>query len=318
MKHADGTMDFAPDPNARLSRALNRLIDEALEAENAQQTPRDYLGGSRLGEECLRRLAYDMQDDRRTLEQIAALKKLEGGADDVSVYLARRGSAFEGKALRRFAIGHWHEDETARWLRLAGFDLKTHGRDGRQFGFSVLGPETGATNSAHGGKEHHHLKGHIDGALVDGPAELGGVALPYPLLWEHKIMKAKKWTEFANKGVAVSHPHYVAQCQVYMLQMELGACLFTGLNTDTSEIRCELLTLDPEAATRYVARGMSVLEAERPEALPRITMVPEDYRCKFCRWQKECWAAVATPAPAPAAQPDQPAWLNPNGWEQKA
>lgn len=304
MKHADGTMDFAPDPNARLSRALNRLIDEALEAENAQQTPRDYLGGSRLGEECLRRLAYDMQDDRRTLEQIAALKKLEAGADDVSVYLARRGSAFEGKALRRFAMGHWHEDETARWLRLAGFDLKTHGRDGRQFGGTWTGDRRGRL--------------HIDGALVDGPAELGGVALAYPLLWEHKVMKAKKWTEFANKGVAVSHPHYVAQCQVYMLQMELGACLFTGLNTDTSEIQVELLTLDPEAARRYVARGMSVLEAERPEALPRITMVPEDYRCKFCRWKAECWAAVSSTAASPAAKSDQPAWLNPNGWEQKA
>lgn len=295
MKHADGALDFAPDPNARLSRALNRLIDDALEAENAQRTPRDYLGGSRLGEECLRRLAYDHRDDRAALAQIEALKKFEGGADDASVFMARRGSAFEGKALRRFALGHWHEDETARWLRLAGFDLKTHGRDGRQFGGTWTGDNSGRL--------------HIDGALVDGPKELGGVTLPYPLLWEHKIMNNKKWAEFANKGVGQSHPQYVAQCQVYMLQMELGACLFTAVNADTSEIRCELLTLDEPMARRLIERGMMVLAASRPEDLPRVTMVPEDYRCKYCRWQKQCWAA-ATPTPAT----DAPPWLNPNGW----
>ena len=61
---------------------------------------------------------------------------------------------FSGRILRVFEAGHRFEDMTIRWLRLAGFDLRSHRRDGSQFGF-----ETAA------GK----FRGHIDGVIVSGP-----------------------------------------------------------------------------------------------------------------------------------------------------
>jgi hypothetical protein len=117
---------------------INALIDAALEDEHRSKPPRDYLGGSRIGEPCARRLAYEV-----TLTPV----------DD--------GKRFGGRLLRIFDAGHQFEDLTIRWLQSAGFDLRTRARDGRQFGFSVAGGR---------------LRGHIDGAIVTGPDV--GIAWP--------------------------------------------------------------------------------------------------------------------------------------------
>lgn len=42
-----------------LSERIASLIDAAMQAENQAQTPRDYLGASRLGAVCERQLQYE-------------------------------------------------------------------------------------------------------------------------------------------------------------------------------------------------------------------------------------------------------------------
>jgi hypothetical protein len=117
---------------------INALIDAALETEHRSKPARDYLGGSRIGEPCARRIAYEM-----TITPV----------DD--------GKGFDGRLLRIFDAGHQFEDLTIRWLQAAGFDLRTRAHDGGQFGFSVAGGR---------------LRGHIDGAIVGGPNV--GIAWP--------------------------------------------------------------------------------------------------------------------------------------------
>lgn len=73
---------------------------------------RDYLGGSRLGEECARQLQYEFE-----------------GAN---------GKPFPAKTQMIFALGHAGEDAVAGLLRHAGFDLRTH-KNGKQFGFETAG-----------------------------------------------------------------------------------------------------------------------------------------------------------------------------------
>ena len=107
------------------------LIDEALTGKT--ETPREYLGGSRLGHECARALQYEF-------------------------FNVPKDKPFTGQLLRTFAIGHSLEDLAAGWLRSAGLDLRTVDTEGRQFGFI-----TGR------GK----IRGHIDGVIVGGPEELG-------------------------------------------------------------------------------------------------------------------------------------------------
>lgn len=114
-----------------LADRLDAILEPALIAERDAQPCRDYLGASRVGEPCLRRLCYEL-----------------GGTPVDSA------AAFDGRILRVFEAGHRFEDMTIRWLRLAGFDLRNQRRDGAQFGFSAA---------------EGRFRGHIDGVIVGGP-----------------------------------------------------------------------------------------------------------------------------------------------------
>lgn len=112
------------------SDRVNALIDAALIERSRGQRPRDYLGGSRIGEPCARGLVYKMT---HTPED--------------------EGRNFDGAMLRIFDAGHQFEILSISWLRAAGFDLRDKCTDGSQFGFEAAG-----------GK----LRGHIDGVIVGG------------------------------------------------------------------------------------------------------------------------------------------------------
>lgn len=116
---------------ATTTERVNALVDTALVARNRRQRPRDYLGGSRVGEPCARRLAYEV-----------AHASKDPGRD------------FDGGILRVFDAGHQFEALSIRWLREAGFDLRDRGADGGQFGFAAAGGR---------------LRGHADGVIVAGP-----------------------------------------------------------------------------------------------------------------------------------------------------
>jgi len=185
---------------------INTLIDAALEAAARARPRRDYLGGSRIGEPCARRLAYELTP-----------------VDD--------GKEFDGRLLRIFDAGHQFEDLTIRWLQAAGFDLRTRGRDGRQYGFSVAGGR---------------LRGHIDGVVVTGP----DVGIIWPALFEHKALKQSSWTDLVKHGLRRSKPVYFAQCQLYLAYMQLEVALFTAMNKDTQELYHEVVPFDPAEAQK--------------------------------------------------------------------
>ncbi len=121
------TAPIGTDTTAR----INTHVDAALVARNRQQRPRDYLGGSRVGEPCARKLVYEATHAPKDPDR-----------------------DFDGGILRIFDAGHQFEALSIRWLRQAGFDLRDRGADGEQFGFAAAG-----------GK----LRGHADGVIVDGP-----------------------------------------------------------------------------------------------------------------------------------------------------
>lgn len=256
-------MNFAPTASEELSDKINGLIDAALEKENAAQPKRDYLGASIVGAECMRRLGYEFHQTE--------------------------GRAFPGHAIRRFRMGHLHEDETADWLIKAGFLLRTEKPDGGQYGFGLAPhPETGRPRFA----------GHADGILVGGP----DIGVIYPGLWEHKIMKASIWRATLSHGVRTEHFTYFAQTQIYMRQFTLAWCLFTALNSDTSELLFELIPFDEALAQTLIDKAAAIIESERPEDLPRVAREETDYRCKFCPFRDVCWRAPEVPA-------SKPAWL---------
>lgn len=236
-------MNFAPVPPS-LSDSINALVDAGLQAENAKQTKRTYLGASEVGNACERRLAYSFHDTPR--------------------------EAFPGRPLRRFRLGHIHEDETVAWLRNAGFTI-----EGQQAGYGVANREDGTPRHA----------GHIDGVVTAGP-----VALPYPVLFEHKVMKSNIWRACAAHKVKKEHPTYYAQMQLYMRQFGLAHALFVALNTDTSELLFELVPYDAPAAESLVDKVERIVTSSAPGDFPRIAQVSTDFNCKFCPYHEVCWA----------------------------
>src|SRR5262245_32238430 len=112
------------------------------------------------------------------------------------------GADHAARTLRIFEAGHVLEELSGRWLRAAGFDLRTRWRDGKQFGFEMA---------------QGRIRGHIDGVIVNGP-ELG---LPWPILWEHKSASAISWSELVKFCLEKWNIVYWGQVHLYMAYMEL-------------------------------------------------------------------------------------------------
>src|SRR5512134_3654998 len=193
-------------PADQMATQLNDLIDAALVAADRAKPPRNYLGASRIGEPCARKLVY---------EYTRAAK------DD--------GKEFEGTILRIFEAGHQLEDLCVRWLRAAGFDLRTRNRSGEQFGFAIA---------------DRRIRGHIDGVIVDGP----DIGVVWPALWEHKALGQKAWNEVVKRGVRIARPVYLAQVQLYMAYMQLPVTLFTATNRDSLALYHETVPLNASEA----------------------------------------------------------------------
>lgn len=230
-------------------------IDRALLAKQAAQTPRTYLGGSYVGSECERSIQYQY-----TLTEVD------------------EGKGFPANVLRIFERGHVMEDMAAGWLQLAGFDLKTHGADGRQFGFS----------SAQG-----RFKGHADGVIVAWNGE-GESPIQMPALWENKALNTKSWDNLVKHGVKKSKPVYHAQIMLYQYHLQLmdHPAVFTAINADTMAIHVELVPFDAAECQRLIDRAARVIQAtEAGETLPRVAGEADHFACRFCSYAARCWGA---------------------------
>ena len=240
-------MDF--NSSASLSGRLQELLDQALEAERDATPAREYLGASGLGAPCERQLQYGYA---------------KAPVD--------HGKGFSGRLLRIFERGHRTEEMVIRWLRMAGFILKTEDANGHQFGFSVAGGR---------------LRGHVDGVLIGGPE-----GFAYPSLWENKCLGAKSWRDVEKKGLVASKPVYAAQIALYQTYLNLHEhpALFTAVNADTMEIYAEHVPFDVGLAQRMSDRAARVITAtEASDLLPRAFTDPTHFECKFCAWADRCW-----------------------------
>jgi hypothetical protein len=206
------------------------------------------LGASRIGEPCARKLVYEY----------ARTPKDEG-------------KEFAGAILRIFEAGHQLEDLCIRWLRAAGFDLRTRNRLGEQFGFTIA---------------DGRIRGHIDGVVVDGP----DVGVAWPALFEHKALGQKSWIDVVKRGVRTARPVYFAQMQLYMAYMQLPVALFTATNRDSLALYHEIVPFDAAEAQALSDKAVAVIRAaEAGELLPRIAAASDFFICRSCPYAQRCW-----------------------------
>jgi PD-(D/E)XK nuclease superfamily len=108
---------------------INQLIDAALQRAHSKKSKRNYLGASRLGEPCARKLQYEFLN-------------------------AKPNQEFNGQQLCVFAMGHYLETLVVEWLQQAGFVIQARNEQGEQFSFTVA---------------DGRISGHIDGIITSAP-----------------------------------------------------------------------------------------------------------------------------------------------------
>lgn len=240
--HREKKPDFAD--------AVNALIDAALTTENASRPARDYLGGSRLGDACQRRLQFEY---------------LKTTKDD--------GADFTGRALRIFALGHVLEDLAIDWLRKAGFDLRTRNRHGEQFGFSAAGGR---------------LQGHADGVIVAAPNGMAVPALWECKSANAKNWRdiAKRGVVKAKPIYAAQ----IALYQAYLGLTEAPALFtaINKDSCEIWHELVPFDAGRAQAASDKAVGILRACDAD--ELLPRHTKDPEHFECRFCAWKERCWA----------------------------
>lgn len=268
-------MNFAPaKPWQLTSKALAEVMDATYKAHKDAEPAREYLGGSMIGRDCEREIAY--QYHKAPKEPVTS----KDGTTCVG---------FSGRLYRIFDRGHMAEERWTKYLRIAGFELITHKQDGRQFGWQTMGGL---------------IKGHIDGALTGGPA-IPGIDYSKPGLWEMKCVNDETYGKLWKDGLKKTKPVYWGQVALYCAYMELEWCLFTAENADTCEVFAEYIDIDVAYAQLMSDRGVRIVQSKTPEELPRVAGSADDYRCKYCDYAKRCWSKPAVTA-APIATPS---WL---------
>jgi len=259
-----------------VSDQITHYIDNALQSEHQQETPRTYLGGSRLGVACERALQYEY---------------LKTPAD----------KPFSGRILRIFAAGHVFEALAIDWLRLAGFDLHTQTSTGGQYGFSAA---------------DGRIKGHVDGILASGPSDLNMTypALWECKSAKNSVWNdlAKRGLTIANPIYAAQVALYQAYMEEHIPGISQNPALFMAINKDTAQLYCELIPFNGELAQRSSDKGVRILAAcDANDWLPRIARDSSHFGCKFCSWRSRCWLSESTnEAPETSKTPDSAGQVN--------
>jgi len=240
-------LDF--NSKSPLSKAMNGVIDESLEKQNKKQTPRTYLGGSRLGVECERALQFEYFNTPKD-----------------------EGKDFPGRVLRIFRRGHWAEDYLIECINDAGFDLRTEKPNSKeQYGFSVM---------------QDKIQGHCDGVFLDGKGIFETPALWECKCIQEKDFNILK-REGVQKKYPVYYGQMQVY-QAY-LQLTEHPAIFTAISANTMSIYWELVPFNPQAAQELSDKGVKIIQAcENGELLPKMSNDPASYKCKWCSWCDRC------------------------------
>jgi hypothetical protein len=170
-----------------------------------------------------------------------------------------------------FDRGHYFEERCRQHLISAGFKFAP--------------PEALKFSAVNGA-----LQGHADGIIIAGP-DLPGAYLIYPLIWEHKCVRAEYWRAIERDGLEKKHSRYLAQLSLYQAYLGVtNPALFSVTNPDTCEWLHFFVPYDAARSQLWSDRAVTVIEATRAgELLPRAYDDREDWRCRMCGHRERCW-----------------------------
>jgi hypothetical protein len=225
------------------------LVDAGLQRIRASQSPREYLGASRLGVSCERALQYEF-----------AKAPVDTGRET------------DGRILRIFERGHVMEDCMVAWLRAGGFDLRTRKANGEQFGFSAI---------------DGRLQGHIDGVIVGGPDGFAYPALWECKCLGSKSWRDLEKNKLAVSK-PVYHAQVVLY-QAYLQLHESPAIFTAinadtmEIYTELVPFDAALAQRMSDRAIKVIGA------TDAGELLARAYHDSTHFECRMCSWQDRCW-----------------------------
>lgn len=240
-------LDF--NSSATKSEHFVSLIDAAIDAKGRNETRREYLGGSSVGQPCARRLQYDY---------------LNAPKDE--------GSDFSARTRRIFQRGHEVEEWLIGWMNDAGFVVKSRGKDGKQFGFEDC---------------DGRFKGHFDGVVVSGPDGFEYPALfeakclgekGWKQLVRHGVAKA--YPVYAAQVATYQAYGQLAQNPAFFVAVNANDM---DIHLELVPFNQELAQHSIDKAAKVLAA------CDHGETLPRATDDPAAFVCKFCPFTEVCW-----------------------------
>lgn len=236
-----------------VSAQINLALDRAVVAASDAKQRREYLGASRLGDPCARRLQFEFTNTPPDRPR------------------------FDPRILRIFERGHALEALAIRELQAAGFDLATRTRHGEQIGFAVLG-----------GK----MAGHVDGIIFGAPVAMRLPCIwEHKGLrnkgWQRVV---REGVAVAQPHYHAQISLYQAYFEEKVPGVSDNPALFTATNADTMERYHELVPFDAKLAQESSDKGVRVIQAcEAGELLPRVATNSDHHECRFCAWSETCW-----------------------------
>ena len=228
---------------------VTSLVDAGLQRMRASQSPREYLGASRLGVSCERALQYEF-----------AKAQVDPGRET------------DGRILRIFERGHVMEDCMVAWLRAGGFDLRTRKANGEQFGFSAI---------------DGRLQGHIDGVIVGGPDGFTYPALWECKCLGSKSWRDLEKNKLAVSK-PVYHAQVVLY-QAYLQLHEHPAIFTAinadtmEIYTELVPFDAALAQRMSDRAIKVIGA------TDAGELLARAYHDSTHFECRMCSWQDRCW-----------------------------
>jgi hypothetical protein len=229
--------------NNEAAQEIGRLIDLAIREKEKDRKPSGYVGAASIGEHCARKLQYRQ----------------------------RNKPDFEPRLLRIFQRGHHFEDVIYKWLRDAGFKIKTQGKDGHQIGF-VSG--------------RGQFRGRCDGVVIEAPKPV-----QTPALLELKVINKNGFDKLEKNGVEKQYPVYATQMSVYQEYLDLpNPAVFIALCADDMRLHIELVKRNLKRAQEATDKAVNIIKAnEAGELLPRPYADSSAWGCRFCNFKEECW-----------------------------
>lgn len=221
-----------------------------IEAERASEKPRAYVGASSIGDDCERKLWYQLRQPEKA-EPVEA--ELILAAND----------------------GYRSEDLMAAYLRkIPGVELITHGTDGKQLGFKDLDGEYG---------------GHTDGIVTGIPLAPKTSHVWEHKSKNDKFYNAlTKLKEKHDIKDVLQHWDYKYYCQgvVYMDYFDIKRHYTTVVLAGTRKLQTIRTNCNPGLAKQLKEKAKRIITYT--SAPYGISENPSFYKCKMCFFRDYC------------------------------